>query len=154
MNRHLIRRLPAALIACGVLVGAAVASGATPTSITLNLHGGVSQQRTACRQPNHYAAYKLGKVISMEGYVTPAPAFPDRAWKVKVKIKQCRLGRFVTIAQKHVLGNGVVVNAVKEGHYRATYKPRTTGWFFARAYYYTSTTTSIQSTDEHFHVTR
>src|SRR5262249_8167582 len=144
MHRHLVRRLPASLVAGGVLLFAATAAtGASGTSITLNLHGGVNQQRTACRALHHYSAYHFGRVISMEGYVSPAPALPDGAWTVKIKIKQCKLGRFVTIAQKHVRGNGVLVNSVKEGHFRATYKPRVKGFFFARAYYYGYTPTLV-----------
>ncbi len=156
MNRHITRRLPVALAAAGaVLVTAAVAFAATPTSITLSLLAGTDQgQLTACKQPNHYQAYKVNTKLSMEGYVTPAPAFPDQQWKVKIKIKQCKRGKFVTVAQVHVLGNGVVVNGVKEGHFKYTRALKLRGFFFARAYYYTSATTSIESTDEHFHVTK
>jgi hypothetical protein len=89
----------------------------------------------------------------MEGYVTPAPALPDGAWRVKVKIKQCKSGRFVTIWQRHARGNGVVVNGVKEGHFRISYRMRHTGYFFARAYYY-GYQPRIVSPDQHFHVTR
>ena len=147
------KRLPAVLLATGALALTVTAvTWAAATTITLNLHGGVSQQRTACHQLNHYTAYKRGAHIAMDGFVTPAPALPDGAWKVKIKVKKCVLGRFKTILQVHRLGNGVLVGTVKEGHYRWTYTPKTTGYYFARAYYYTSTTTSVQSTDEHFHV--
>jgi hypothetical protein len=151
MNRNLARRLPAALLATGVLLVTATAAIGAANSITLNLHGGVNQQLTACSQANHYVAYNLGTEISMEGYVTPAPALPDQGWKVKIKIKKCVNGSFVTIAQFHVLGNAVLVNSVKEGHFRGIYAPTSTGFYFARAYYY-GYTPAIQSTDEHFHV--
>lgn len=154
MNRQLIRRLPAALLACGVLFfTAAAASGASGNSITLNLQGGTSQQKTACHQLNHYTAYKVNTRMYTDGYVDPAPALPDGTWTVKIKIKQCKLGKFVTIAQAHVKGNGVVVNGVKLGHFRFSRVNKTTGFYFARAYYYGYTPTLI-STDEHFHVTR
>lgn len=153
MNRQLIRRLPIALAGLAVLLFMAMtAVGATPTSITLTLQAGVDQTKTPCHQSNHYQAYKLGTRIYMDGYVTPAPDFPDGGWKVKIKVKKCVLGVFKTVKQVHVLGNGVTVNGVKEGHYKWSWKPAYTGFYFARAYYYTSTTTSIQSTDEHFHV--
>ena len=155
MNRQLTRRLPVALAAIGVLLFmATAATGATPTSITLSLLGGVDQgNKTACHELNHYHAYKINTRMFAEGYVTPAPPFPDQGWKVKIKIEKCILGHFKVIAQPHVLGNGVLVNGVKEGHFRFSRVNKTTGFYFLRAYYYTSTTTSIQSTDEHFHVT-
>ena len=155
MNRHLIRRLPIALAGFAVLLFmATTAVGAIPTSITLTLQGGVDQTRTPCHETNHYAAYKLGTRIYMDGYVTPAPAFADQAWKVKIKVEKCILGVFKVIKEIHVLGNGVLVNGVKMGHYRWNWRPLYPGFYFARAYYYTTTTTSIQSTDEHFHVQR
>ena len=153
MNRRFARRLPAALIGVGVLLFTATAAiGAAPT-ITLELHGGVDQTKTPCHQTNHYAAYKLGTRIYMEGYVTPAPNLPDGGWRVKIKVKKCVLGVFKTIKQVHVLGNSVVVNGVKEGHFRWSWKPLYTGFYFARAYYY-GYTPAIESTDEHFHVQR
>ena len=156
MNRQIIRRLPLALAAIGVVLFMATAAiGATPTSITLSLIGGVNQgMKTACHETNHYQAYKIYKRMYSEGYVTPAPAFPDQTWKVKIKIEKCVLGRFVVIAQPHVLGNGVLVNGVKEGHFRFSRVNKALGFYFLRAYYYTTPTHSIQSTDEHFHVTR
>jgi hypothetical protein len=151
MSRNIIRRLPAALLVGGVLLFTATAAIGAGNSITLDLHGGVNQQLTACSQVNHYMAYNLGSKISMEGYVTPAPALPDQTWKVKIKIKKCVNGSFVTVAQFHVLGNGVIVNSVKEGHFRGIYAPTSTGFYFARAYYY-GFTPAIQSLDQHFHV--
>ena len=151
MKRHLIRRLPAALLAVGVLLFTATAAVGAGESITLELHGGVDQTRTKCNQTNHYAAYKLGTRIYMEGYVTPAPNLPDQTWRVKIKVKKCVLGVFKTIKEVHVWGNGVVVNGVKMGHYRWSWKPLYRGFYFARAYYY-GYTPAIESTDEHFHV--
>jgi hypothetical protein len=89
----------------------------------------------------------------MEGYVSPAPPFPDGAWRVKVKIKRCRAGRFVTIWQAHARGNRVVVNGATVGHFRISYRMRRTGAYFARAYYY-RVSPRIRSKAEHFHVTR
>ena len=156
MNRTLIRRLPIALAGLAVLLFVATAAvGATPKTITLSLLAGVNQgMKTACHETNHYQAYKINTRMRSEGYVIPAPPFPDQAWKVKIKIEKCVLGHFVVIAQPHVLGNGVLVNGVKEGHFRFSRVNRALGFYFLRAYYYTTPTTSIQSTDEHFHVTR
>ncbi|HET7353851.1 MAG TPA: hypothetical protein VFJ11_07400 [Gaiellaceae bacterium] len=152
MNRHTTRLL-SALLAGGVLLATAAAAIGAGNTITLNLKGGRSQNKTACSALHHYAAYRKGGTLRMDGYVTPAPALPDKTWRVKIKIKQCKNGRFVTVWQRHAAGNSVLVNGVKEGHYRISYRMRTKGYFFARAYYYGYQPTVI-SQDQHFHVTR
>jgi hypothetical protein len=153
MDRYHTRRLlPALFAASALLVTAATATGAG-NSITLNLKNGHSQQKTACGALHHFAAYRKGGRLHMDGYVTPAPAKPDLTWRVKIKVKQCKSGRFVTIFQAHVRGNGVLLNNVKVGHFRMTYRMRHTGYFFARAYYY-GYTPRIKSQEEHFRVTR
>jgi hypothetical protein len=153
MNRNLMHRpLAAVLAGAAILVTAATATGAG-NSITLNLKGGRSQQKTACGAPRHYAAYRKGSRLRMEGYVSPAPALPDGTWRVKIKIKQCKSGRFVPISETHVFGKGILLNGVKVGEFRMTYRMRRTGYFFARAYYY-GYSPSIISQDDHFHVTR
>jgi len=143
--------MPAALVAIGILLVTAATALAAGETITLNLQAGVSQTAKACKQTNHYTAYKLGTKILMDGYVTPAPALPDQTWKVKIKVKKCVHGKFKTIKQVHVLGNGVLVNNVKEGHWRWAFKPKMKGFYFARAYYY-GYTPYIQTTEENFHV--
>lgn len=152
MNFHPRRRSLAALLAASVLLGTAATAIGAGNSITLNLKGGRSQERTACGARHHYAAFRKGGRLRMEGYVSPAPALPDGTWRVKIKIKQCRSGRFVTIWQRHARGNGVVVNGVKVGHFRSSYRMRHTGYFFARAYYY-GYQPRIVSPDQHFRVT-
>ena len=153
MNRHVNPRLLAALLGVGaLLVTAATATGAG-NSITLNLTGGRSQQKTACSALHHYAAYHRGRRLRMSGYVSPAPNLPDGTWRVKIKVKQCKGGRFVPIWETHVFGKGVVVNGVKVGQFRLTYRMRRKGYFFARAYYY-GYSPSIESQEEHFRVTR
>lgn len=152
MNRHTTRLL-SALLAGGVLLATAATAIGAGNTITLNLKGGRSQNKTACSALHHYAAYRKGGTLRMDGYVTPAPALPDKTWRVKIKIKQCKNGRFVTVWQRHAAGNSVLVNGVKEGHYRISYRMRTKGYFFARAYYYGYQPTVI-SQDQHFHVTR
>ena len=153
MDRHHTRRLLAALFAGGVLLASAATATGAGNTITLNLKGGRSQERTACSALHHYQAYHKGGRLRMDGYVSPAPALPDGSWRVKVKIKQCKSGRFVTIWQRHAAGNSVLVNGVKEGHFRISYRMRKKGYFFARAYYY-GYQPRIVSQDQHFRVTR
>jgi len=156
MNRPLARRLPIALLAGGVLLVTAVAaSGAGAKSVTLNLLGGRVQKATACHQahPHRYQVYRVNTKLSMEGWVVPAPALPDGAWRVKIKFKQCKLGRFVTFAEVHVTGRRVVVHGVKEGQFGYVRPLRVQGFFFARAYYY-GYTPSLISADKYFQVTR
>jgi len=153
MDRHLTRRLLAALFAAGVVLATAATASGAGNTITLNLKGGRSQERTACSALHHYQAYHKGGRLRMDGYVTPAPALPDGTWRVKIKVKQCKSGRFVTIWQRHAAGNSVLVNGVKEGHFRISYRMRKKGFFFARAYYY-GYQPRIISQDQHFRVTR
>ena len=153
MDSHTTRRLLAALLAGGMLLATAATAIGAGNTITLNLKGGRSQTKTACSALHHYAAYHKGGRLRMDGYVTPAPALPDGTWRVKIKIKQCKGGRFVTIWQRHALGNSVLVNGVKEGHYRISYRMRKKGYFFARAYFY-GYQPRIISQDQHFRVTR
>jgi hypothetical protein len=154
MNRHHPRRPLAGVLAGGAVLLLATTALAAGNSITLNLKGGYgNQQRTACSARHHYTLYHRGGTLKMDGYVTPAPALPDGTWRVKVKIKQCKAGRFVTIWQRHARGNGVLLNGVKVGHFRISYRMRSTGYFFARAYYY-GYQPRIKSDAQHFRVTR
>jgi len=147
------RRLIGLFVGSALLLLAATAIAAAK-SITLNLKGGYKNQtRVACAQRNHYTVYHRGGTLKMDGYVSPAPALPDGAWRVKIKVKRCKAGRFVEIWHGYARGNGVTLNGVKVGHFRKTYRMRSTGYFFARAYYY-RTHPRIRSRAEHFHVTR
>lgn len=154
MHRRPHCRVATSLLAGGILLLLAATAIAAGNSITLNLKGGYrNQQRTACTERNHYTLYHRGGTLRMEGYVSPAPALPDGGWRVKIKIKQCKSGRFVAIWQRHARGNAVVVNGVKKGHFRISYRMRNRGYFFARAYYY-GYQPRIISEDQHFRVTR
>ncbi len=147
------RRLVGLFVGSALLLLAATAIAAGK-SITLNLKGGYENQtRVACAQRNHYTVYHRGGTLKMDGYVSPAPTLPDGAWRVKIKVKRCKAGRFVEIWHGYARGNGVTLNGVKVGHFRKTYRMRSTGYFFARAYYY-RTHPRIRSRAEHFHVTR
>ena len=155
MNRPLVRRLPIALAGFAVLlVMATAAVGATPTSITLNLQGGYNNQDvTKCGALHHFTMYHVNTKQMMNGTVSPNPPFADGAWKVKMKVEKCVLGVWKVVQQVHVLGNTTLVNGVKTAVYQWNHKLLYRGFYFVRAYYYTSTTTWIQSTDEHYHVT-
>jgi hypothetical protein len=145
MHRYPTARLLAALVAAAVLLVTAATAIGAGNSITLNLNGGRSQQKTACKALHHYAAYRKGRTLRMNGSVSPTPTLPDGTWRVKIKIKQCKNSRFVPIWETHVFG--------KAGQFSATYRMRHTGYFFARAYYY-GYQPSIESQEEHFRVTR
>ena len=154
MNRPTSRRSLLGLVAAGALLLFAATAIAAGNSITLNLKGGYrNQERTACSERHHYTLYHRGGTLKMDGYVSPAPALPDGTWRVKIKIKQCKGGRFVAIWQRHARGNGVLLNGVKVGHFRISYRMRRKGYFFARAYYY-GYQPRIRSQDQHFRVTR
>jgi hypothetical protein len=154
MKLRLPRPPLAGLVPGGAVLLLAATASAAGNSITLNLKGGYrNQERTACSARHHYTLYHRHSTVKMDGYVSPAPALPDGAWRVKVKIKKCNGARFVTIWQRHARGNGVLLNGVKTGHFRISYRPRRTGYYFARAYYY-GYQPRIRSDEEHFRVTR
>ncbi len=154
MNRHHLRRPLAGLVAGGTLLLLTATAIAAGNSITLNLKGGYrNQERTACSARHHYTLYHRGGTLKMDGYISPAPALPDGTWRVKIKIKQCKRGHFVAIWQRHARGSGVLLNGVKVGHFRISYRMRKRGYFFARAYYY-GYHPRIRSEDQHFRVTR
>jgi hypothetical protein len=154
MHPQLHRLRLSCLLAGGAVLLLAATAIAAGKSITLNLKGGYKNQtRVACTQRNHYTVYHRGGTLKMDGYISPAPALPDGAWRVKIKVKRCKGGRFVEIWHGYARGNDVTLNGVKVGHFRKTYRMRSTGYFFARAYYY-RTHPRIRSRDEHFRVTR
>ena len=154
MHPHLSRRRLAGLLVGGALLLLAATALAAGKSITLDLKGGYKNEtRVVCKQRNHYTVYHRGGTLLMDGYISPAPALPDGTWRVKIKVKRCKSGRFVEIWHGYAPGNGVLLNGVKVGHFRRTYRMRSTGYFFARAYYYRAHP-RIRSRAEHFHVTR
>jgi hypothetical protein len=153
MNRRFARRITAGLIAGGVLLLMAAAAIGAGNTITLNLTGGTSRTVMACKGPHHVASYRLGTAIHMDGVVTPRPALPDGTWKVKIKIEKCVLGKWVVKAQPHVRGNSTLVNGVKTAVFKFAYKPRVTGIYRARSYYY-GYTPYIRSDDVHYKVHR
>lgn len=154
MKRHFPRRSLVFLLAAGALLLAAATAVGAGDSITLHLKGGYrNQQRTACSARHHYKLYHRHSTLHMDGYVSPAPARPDGTWRVKIKVKRCEGGQFVTIWQAHTRGKDIVVNGAKVGYFRKAYRLRRRGYFFARAYYY-GYQPRIRSQSEHFRVTR
>ncbi len=154
MHPHLSRRRLAGLLVGVALLLLAATALAAGKSITLDLKGGYKNEtRVVCKQRNHYTVYHRGGTLLMDGYISPAPALPDGTWRVKIKVKRCKSGRFVEIWHGYAPGKGVLLNGVKVGHFRRTYRMRSTGYFFARAYYYRAHP-RIRSRAEHFHVTR
>jgi hypothetical protein len=114
--------------AAGVAAAAAVGPSARAAahSIVLNLHSGGNLTLKACGITHHYTALRRGERVTFTGDVQPAPG---RHIKIKIKIKKCVRGRFVTVAQPHVAGN-------KAGHFRGALRSPGRGAFFVRAYFY------------------
>ena len=138
-----------ALLAIAVLlITATAATGTTRKSVTLNLHGGKTQKLASCHQTHKhvYHVYRVHTSASMDGYVIPAPALPNGSWRVKIKFKQCKRGKFVTVSEVHM-------NGTKGGHFSYSRPLGVSGYFFARAYYY-GYTPSVVSKDAYLHVTR
>ena len=77
-------------------------------------------------------------------------------WHAKIKIKKCKLGRFVTIWARDEVGHGTVVNGVTEGHFQGVYKPLTTGLYRAKAEYTPpgATRPTLVTDYQHFHIHR
>jgi hypothetical protein len=153
MNRNLARRLPAALLACGaVLFTAAAIAAATAPTITLVLHGGTNQQLTTCHDPlHHYLSYKIGTAIQMDGYITPPPS---GTWHAKLKVKKCKLGKWVVVWQRDEVGHSTVVNGVQEGHFQGSYKAPAVGLYRVKAEYTTpgATRPTLVTEYQHFHI--
>src|SRR5207247_11346058 len=82
MHRHLSRRQLVGILVGAALLLLAATAFAAGQSIPLNLKGGYKNQtRVACTQRNHYTVYHRGRTLRMEGYISPAPALPDGAWR-------------------------------------------------------------------------
>lgn len=130
---HFIAPLAASL----VLAATALAAGA---SVSLNLQGGyANQNRAACGSTNHYVYFHPRQRINFKGQVSPATGS-----QVKVKLKKCTRGRFVTVKQLHVRVNS-------RGTYQGSFRIRARGYYFARTYLYGTQPVS-KSTKEHFRI--
>lgn len=93
------------------------------TAVTLNLKGGNGNRvMRACAIRHHYTLYRHGTRVAFAGTAAGASGtFP-----VKVKVKQCVRGRFVTRYAIKLTG--------RNGAFRGTLRPVGRGAFFARAY--------------------
>lgn len=153
MHHRRLSRSLRILIAAGLamLVAATAAYAATFRTVTLNLEGGYGNVNTAthCGATNHYTKYHRGHTIHMNGRVFPVPS--GTTWKVKIKIKKCTdvngVWDFRTFAVKHVSGN-------TSGYFYPNFTIKKRGHYFARAYYYYTTTNSYRSANQNFWVTR
>jgi hypothetical protein len=135
------RRSVPAMIALTVLAAAATASAAT-TTVRLNLQGGYGNRTLrACGLTHHYTLYHRAEAIAVNGAIAPAPT---RTVRLKLKIKQCVNGRFLTVwaGSGHIGANGT---------YSGSLTPRRRGFYFARAYYEGATT--VKSDKEYFRAT-
>jgi hypothetical protein len=116
-----------ALLAAGV--AATGGAGAAPrahaaAAVTLNLKGGSGNRMLrACRILHHYTLYRRGTRVAFSGTVAGAGG----TFTVKVKVKQCVRGRFVTRYAIKVGG--------RNGGFRGALRPAGRGFFFARAYF-------------------
>jgi hypothetical protein len=113
--------IPLALLALG---GGGASYAAAQTAVTLNLKGGTGNRvQRACRIRHHYTLYHRGTAVAFSGTVPGASG----TFTVKVKVKQCSGGRFVTRYAMKVTG--------RNGAFRGTLRPVGRGAFFARAYF-------------------
>lgn len=101
---------------------------ATPSQagggVTLNLKAGTGNRTLrACGIRHHYTLYRRGPRIAYDGTVAGAPS----TFQVKVKVKKCIRGRFVTRFEQHIPG--------RAGRYRGSFRSGTRGYYFARTYY-------------------
>ena len=114
------RILPVIGLAAMLLATPAQAGG----GVTLNLQAGRGNRTLrACGIRHHYTLYHPHRRVGFNGTVAGAPG----AFTVKVKVKKCVRGRFVTRLEQHVTGHG--------GRYSGSFNSGTRGFYFARTYY-------------------
>jgi hypothetical protein len=134
-------RLPLTIAAMLALLAAAAAAAAS-FSVQLNLQGGyANRELTACSLRHHYTFFHPRAAIAIAGSITPTAS---GAWEVKVKVKQCRRGRFRTVWFRHTAGHA-------DGTFKTSYPALRRGYFFARAYYY-GVTPAATSDKQYFRV--
>jgi hypothetical protein len=124
------------------------ASGSSPEArsagptVTLNLHGGYANHTLrACAITHHYTYYRPRRTIFYSGTVRPAPS---GSWHVKLKLKKCVRGRFVTVFQATVSGHA-------GGRFSGSFRRSFLGLYFARAYYY-GVRPAVRSDKQYFRI--
>jgi hypothetical protein len=111
-----------AIAALALALGVGGASAVTP--VTLELHGGHGKRSSViCGARHRYTLYHPGDAVSFDGTIPGAVG----AFKVKIKIKQCLHGRFVTRLKTHVPG--------RNGHFTGSFRAGARGFYVVRAYY-------------------
>ena len=118
----------AALLVAALALVVTAGVDAAGTAVTLDLKAGYANRTLkACGVRHHYTFYHPGATIAVAGVVRPTPS--GSGWQVKVKVKRCTVSRFQTVL-------AVLVPGDKDGSFHATFRFRTRGFLFARAYYY------------------
>jgi hypothetical protein len=135
---RLSHRFPALAGLAAVLLAAAPAQ-AGGGGVTLNLKGGNGNRALrACGIRHHYTLFRHGGRIEVDGTVVGTPG----AFTVKVKVKKCLRGQFVTRLQQHVGGSA--------GRYRSSFASGARGYYFARTSYGAGTV--LKSDKQYFKV--
>jgi hypothetical protein len=120
-------RLGPRIVTIAALVAALLAAAAAAQAgggATLNLQGGIGNKTLrACGIRHHYTLFRRGRRVGFKGTVAGASG----AFTVKVKVKKCVGGQFVTRLQQHVAGDA--------GRYRGSFVAGARGYYFARTYY-------------------
>jgi hypothetical protein len=111
-----------AIGALALALGVGGASAFTP--VTVDLKGGHGTRSSViCGARPHYTLYHLGDPVRFAGTVPGAAG----AFKVRIKIKQCVHGQFVTRIETHVRG--------RNGRFTGSFRAGARGFYAVRAYY-------------------
>jgi hypothetical protein len=101
-----------------------VGSAGALTSVTLELHGGHGKRSSViCGARRQYTHYHPGDRVRFDGTIPGAVG----GFKVRIKIKQCVHGSFVTLFETHVRG--------RNGHFAGGFRARARGFYSIRGYY-------------------
>jgi hypothetical protein len=122
MSRPFRLALIPAIAALALALGVGGASAVTP--VTLELHGGHGMRSSViCGARRHYTRYHPGDRVRFDGTIPGAVG----AFKVRIKIKQCSHGSFVTVFETHVRG--------RNGQFTGSFSAGARGSYSVRGYY-------------------
>jgi hypothetical protein len=111
-----------AIAALALALGVGGAGAVSP--VTLALHAGNGTRSSViCGVRHQYTRYHRGDRVSFDGAIPGVVG----AFKVRIKIKQCTHGSYVTRMQTHVRG--------LDGHFAGSFRAATSGFYSVRAYY-------------------
>jgi hypothetical protein len=114
------RLVPGSAVATLVL-GVAVASAAIAPTVTLRAGHG-ERSAVICGVRHHLTLYHRGEAVPFAGTIAAAGS-P----KLRVKIKQCVRGRFITRFETHVRAHN--------GQFSGSFRERGRGFYAVRAYF-------------------